>query len=139
MPKDAGPPPRRYESQRVLKINTLCLQCLKIERWSLVVTNLDIPELARDSQSVSHRVSSISVCLFPLFLFPSARTGSPTIGTPIDVLSINMKNVLLLQLIGILSLCLLCAQAGEISKRKVLTSLEDAGFCRSYKFAGEKI
>lgn len=25
-----------------------------------------------------------------------------------------------------------------MSKRKVLTSLEDAGFCRSYKFGGKK-
>lgn len=49
-----------------------------------------------------------------------------------------MRKALSLQLFWVLSLFLLRAQAGEISKRKVLTSLEDAGFCRSYKFAGEK-
>lgn len=43
-----------------------------------------------------------------------------------------MEKSLLLQLTWVLSLFLLRAKA------KVLTSLEDAGFCRSYKFAGEK-
>ena len=43
-----------------------------------------------------------------------------------------MGKALLLQLIWVFNLFLLRAEA------KVLTSLEDAGFCRSYKFAGEK-
>lgn len=43
-----------------------------------------------------------------------------------------MGKALLVQLIWFLSLFLLRTKA------KVLTSLEDAGFCRSYKFAGEK-
>lgn len=72
------------------------------------------------------------LCLFSsISFFLSQEPALQPLGRPSMNLSI-MEKSLLLQLTWVLSLFLLRAKA------KVLTSLEDAGFCRSYKFAGEK-
>ena len=95
--------------------------------------------MAHDGQRVLRRGSSIplSASFSSISFSLRKKPALQRLGRPLMNLSI-MRRVPLLRLIWVLSLFLLRAQAGEISKRKVLTSLEDAGFCRSYKFAGEK-